>query len=148
MPENHYAILVSNLKISYVFKYQINITLLLLTVYLGKSYPNPNTKVQKICDTAFHYHGFYYDSQFNITILYSFRHSQYLHKLVFLASKSTDVWNTIYVEAKIALLILFKWTYRPVCRVQPVGNRFVHAVTSNGKHHIAWTMYYWAFSTH
>ena len=108
MRENHYAILVSNLKISYVFKYQINITLLLLTVYLGKSYPTPNTKVQKICDTAFHYHGFYYDSQFNITILYSFRHSQYLHKLVFLASKSTDVWNTIYVEAKIALLILFK----------------------------------------
>ena len=32
MRENHYAILVSNLKISYVFKYKISITLRILFV--------------------------------------------------------------------------------------------------------------------
>ena len=47
MRENHYAILASNLKISYVFKYKISITLLSFLVCLGKSYLNPNTKIVK-----------------------------------------------------------------------------------------------------
>ena len=36
MRENHYAILASNLKISYVFKYKISITLLLFSYVLER----------------------------------------------------------------------------------------------------------------
>ena len=48
--ENHYAILVSNLKISYVFKYKISITLLLFLICLEKSCLNSSTKVEDFCD--------------------------------------------------------------------------------------------------
>ena len=65
MRENHYAILASNLKISYVFKYKISITLLLFLICLGKGCPNPTTKVQKIRDMSFNNHGLYFDLQLN-----------------------------------------------------------------------------------
>ena len=45
MRENHYAILVFRLKISYVFKYKISITLLLILTCRGKSFLNPLTKI-------------------------------------------------------------------------------------------------------
>ena len=46
--ENHYAILVFRLKISYVFKYKISITLLLIC--LGRSFLNPLTKIYNLID--------------------------------------------------------------------------------------------------
>ena len=49
------------------------------------------TKVQKIRDTAYHYHGLYFDLQLNTFILLSCWHSQCLHKLVFLAPEPTDM---------------------------------------------------------
>ena len=48
MRENHYAILVFRLKISYVFKYKISITLLLIC--LGRSFLNPLTKIYNLID--------------------------------------------------------------------------------------------------
>ena len=39
-----------NLKISYVFKYKISITLLLFLVCFGESYLNPLTKVEDFSD--------------------------------------------------------------------------------------------------
>ena len=45
MRENHYTISCINLKISYVFTYKINITLLLNLLCLGKSCPYPNAKL-------------------------------------------------------------------------------------------------------
>ncbi len=47
MRENHYAILVSNLKISYVFKYKISITLLRFLLYLGNEFPQSVCKIIK-----------------------------------------------------------------------------------------------------
>ena len=44
MRENHYAILVSNLRISYVFKYKISITLLIFLICLGKELPQIQRK--------------------------------------------------------------------------------------------------------
>ena len=38
------------LKISYVFNNKISITLLSFLICLGRSFPNPNTKVMKSCD--------------------------------------------------------------------------------------------------
>lgn len=48
-------------------------------------------KVQKIRDTAFHYHGLYFDLQSNTFILFSRRHSQCFHKLVFLSPEPTNM---------------------------------------------------------
>ena len=50
MRENHYAILASNLKISYVFKYKISITLLLFLLCLGKRCLNPFAKIQNFIE--------------------------------------------------------------------------------------------------
>ncbi len=50
MRENHYAILVFRLKISYVFKYKISITLLLILTCLGKSFLNPLAKIHNLID--------------------------------------------------------------------------------------------------
>ena len=50
MRENHYAILVFRLKISYVFKYKISITLLLILTCLRKSFLNPVTKIHNLID--------------------------------------------------------------------------------------------------
>jgi len=50
MRENHYAILVFRLKISYVFKYKISITLLLILTCLGKSFLNPVAKIDNLID--------------------------------------------------------------------------------------------------
>ena len=46
------------IKISYIFECKICITLLFL-LYLVKSHFNPSSKVQKIRDMAFNYHGLY-----------------------------------------------------------------------------------------
>ena len=51
MRENHYAILVFRLKISYVFKYKIRITLLLFLICLGKSFLNPIANILIFIDT-------------------------------------------------------------------------------------------------
>lgn len=56
---------------------------------------------------TFNYHGLYYDLQLNTSILFSCRHSQCFHKLVFLSSKPTDMRNTVYIEVEIALLAFF-----------------------------------------
>ena len=50
MRENHYAILVFRLKISYVFKYKISITLLLILTCPGKSFLNPLAKIHNLID--------------------------------------------------------------------------------------------------
>ena len=50
MRENLYAILVFRLKISYVFKYKISITLLLILICLGKSFLNPLAKIHNLID--------------------------------------------------------------------------------------------------
>ena len=50
MRENHYAILVFRLKISYVFKYKISITLLLILTCLRKSFLNPVAKIHNLID--------------------------------------------------------------------------------------------------
>ena len=47
MRENHYAILASNLKISYVFKYKISITPLLFSYVLERELPLSNCKISK-----------------------------------------------------------------------------------------------------
>lgn len=59
MRENHYALLVFRLKISYVFKYKISITLLLF-LCLGKGFPNPIAKVAKILDKFLSLNDFLY----------------------------------------------------------------------------------------
>lgn len=60
MRENHYAILVFRLKISYVFKYKTSITLLLFLICLGKGCPNPIAKVTKILDKSLSLNEFLY----------------------------------------------------------------------------------------
>ena len=53
MRENHYAILVfrlKRLKISYIFKYKISITLLLILTCPGKSFLNPLAKIHNLID--------------------------------------------------------------------------------------------------
>ncbi len=50
MRKNHYSILVFRLKISYVFKYKISITLLLILTCLGKSFLNPLAKIYNLID--------------------------------------------------------------------------------------------------
>ena len=87
MRENHYAILVSNLRISYVFKYKISITLLIFLICLGKGCPNPNTKVQKVRDMSFNYHGLYFDLQLNTSVLSWLRYSDCFPKLIHLLSE-------------------------------------------------------------
>ena len=47
MRENHYAILASNLKIPYVFKFKISIMLLLFCMFWSESSLNPTTKLVK-----------------------------------------------------------------------------------------------------
>ncbi len=63
---------------------------------------------------TFNYHGLYYDLQLNTSILFSCRHSQCFHKLVFLSSKPTDMRNTVYIEVKSLLRILFERTNRTI----------------------------------
>ena len=63
---------------------------------------------------TFNYHGLYYDLQLNTLILFSCRHSQCFHKLVFLSSKPTDMRNTVYIEVKSLLRILFERTNRTI----------------------------------
>lgn len=66
------------------------------------------TKVQKIRDTSFNYHGLYDDLQLNTSLGASCLWSQPLHKLIFLPSEPTDMCNTIYVEVVFSLFVLFK----------------------------------------
>ena len=55
---------------------------------------------------AFNYHGLYFDLQVNTTILSSRLWSQLLHKLFFLASEPIDMGNTVYLEAKVSIIVL------------------------------------------
>ena len=50
MRENHYAILVFRLKISYVFKYKISITLLLNSNMSGQSFLHPLAKIRNFIE--------------------------------------------------------------------------------------------------
>ena len=92
--------------------YKISITLLLFLVCLWKESPQSTAKVQKVRDMAFNYHGLYDDLQVNTPILSPCLWFQSLHKLLFLQSEPTDMWNSVYVEIIFPLFVLFKWTYR------------------------------------
>ena len=56
-----------------------------------KELPNPNTKVQKIRDNGVPYHRFYFDLQFNTSILFRLRHSDSFSKLIHFLSEPAYV---------------------------------------------------------
>ena len=88
----------------------------IFSIYLGKSSLNPNTKVQKICDNGVPYHRFYFDLQFNTSILFRLRHSDSFSKLIHFLSESAYVWNSVYVEAESFLRVLFERATPPPLR--------------------------------
>ena len=70
--------------------YKISITLLFFRMS-WKELPNPNTKVQKIRDNGVPYHRFYFDLQFNTSILFCLRHSDSFSKLIHFLSEPAYV---------------------------------------------------------
>ena len=92
--------------------YKISITLLLFLVCLWKGLPQSEYKSTKNPWYGFNYHGLYFDLQVNTPILSPRLWFQLLHKLLFLPSEPTDMWNSVYMEIIFPHFVLFKWTYR------------------------------------
>lgn len=64
------------------------------------------TKVLKIRDMPFNYHGLYFDLQFNASVLSRLRYSDSFHKLIPLASEPTNMRYSVNIEIELTFLVL------------------------------------------
>ena len=81
-----------------------------------KELPQSKYKSTKIRDNGVPYHRFYFDLQFNTSILFRLRHSNSFSKLIHFLSEPAYVWNPVYVEAESSLRVLFERATPPSLR--------------------------------